>query len=198
MSEPARRRAGWDDLLDVREGFVGEIVGGQLQVHPRPGPPHAETASDLGAVLTPAFKFGRGGPGGWVILDEPRVDLSGDIRVPDLAGWRSERYERPARGPYTVVPDWICEVLSPATATVDRTEKLPLYQRCGVSFLWLVDPLGFTLEAYRLEEQGYLLLVTASGRDVVRAPPFDAIELELALLWGDRFDGAASRRDEED
>lgn len=176
-------------MLDVPEGYVGEIVGGELVVHPRPGPPHAEASSVLGGLLTPPFRIGRGGPGGWVILDEPRIDFAGDIRVPDIAAWRSERYARPDDGPYTVVPDWVCEVLSPATGVSDRTQKLPLYQRCGVRHVWLVDPLGFSLEVFRLGSEYYELILTAHGDDVVRAEPFDAIELELGVVWGDRFGG---------
>jgi len=192
MPEAAKHHATWDDLLDVPQGCIGEIVDGDLVVQPRPGPPHSETASDLGGILTPAFKFGRGGPGGWVIIDEPDLSLLDDIRVPDLAGWRVQRYRRPAAGPYLVVPDWICEVLSPSTAVNDRIRKLPLYQRAGVDFVWLVDPIGFSLEAYQRQEHGSLLLVTAGGRDIVRVPPFDAIERELALLWGDRFEESGS------
>lgn len=195
MSEPAPRKANWDDLLDVEEGYVGEIVDGELRVHPRPGAPHAETTSDLGGLLTPPFRFGRGGPGGWVIVHEPRVAFGDEIRVPDLAGWHSERYQRPVQGPYSVVPDWICEVLSPGTAVTDRTEKLPLYAHCAVPFLWLVDPVGCSLEAYRLQADAYLLIVTARGNGQLRVPPFDAIELELGLLWGDRFDPNAPVRE---
>ena len=188
MSEPARRRATWEDLFDVPEGRTGEIVNGELRLLPRPAPPHSETASDLGGLLTPPFRFGRGGPGGWVLVDEPELELLEDIRVPDLVGWRRERYERPTRGPYTVIPDWICEVLSPSTAVTDRVEKLPLYARAGVPYVWLVDPLGFSLEVYRRVEEGYLLVLTAQGHAMLRIPPFEAIEFELGLLWGDRYD----------
>ena len=80
MSEPGPRKANWDDLLDVKEGYIGEIVDGELRVHPRPGAPHAETTSDLGGLLTPPFRFGRGGPGGWVIVHEPRIALRDEIR----------------------------------------------------------------------------------------------------------------------
>ncbi len=184
-------------MLDVREGYVGEIVGGQLRVHPRPGAPHAETTSDLGGLLAAPFRFGRGGPGGWVIVDEPRVSLVEDIRVPDLAGWRTERYTRPDEGPYRVVPDWICEVLSPRTAILDRTEKLPLYARAGVACVWLIDPVGCTLEVYRRQADGYLLALTARGNATLRITPFDAIELELGLFWGDRFDPNAPLDSEE-
>jgi Uma2 family endonuclease len=94
-----------------------------------------------------------------------------------------------------VIPDWICEVLSPGTAVSDRTEKLPLYARCAVPFLWLIDPVGCSLEAYRLQADAYLLIVTARGNGQLRVPPFDAIELELGLLWGDRFDPDAPVRE---
>jgi Uma2 family endonuclease len=195
VSEPAPRKATWDDLLDVREGYIGEIIDGELHVHPRPGAQHAETTSDLGGLLTPAFRFARGGPGGWVIVHEPRVAFASDIRVPDLAAWRAERYQRPVEGPYTVIPDWICEVLSPGTAVTDRTEKLPLYARCSVPWLWLIDPVGCSLEAYRREQEGCLLIITVHGLGRLRVPPFDAIELELDLLWGGRFDATARSKD---
>jgi Uma2 family endonuclease len=187
MATPARKLAGWDDLLDVPEGFVGEIVDGEVVAHPRPGGPHTEVASDLGGLLQGPFQFGSdGGPRGWRILDEPRIAFGSEIRVPDLAGWHLERYVRPESGPFVVAPDWICEVLSPSTAIGDRTRKLPLYARHAVSFLWLVDPVGCSLEVYRLTAEGYLLALAIAGKEKVRAAPFDAIELDLALLWGDR------------
>lgn len=187
MILPASRQATWDDLLSVPDDCLGEIVNGELVLHPRPAAPHLETASDLGGLLTGAFRFGRGGPGGWVIIHEPRIAFGTDVRVPDLGGWRDERYRRPVSGPYTTIPDFICEVLSPGTAVQDRTEKLPLYATHGVQFVWLVDPLGCALEAYRLESTNYLLVIIARGKRSLRVPPFDAIELELELLWGDRW-----------
>jgi hypothetical protein len=47
------------------------------------------------------------------------------------------------------------------------------------------------------DEEGYLLIVAAHGVARLRVPPFDAIELELGLLWGDRFDPNAPRGQEE-
>ena len=50
---------------------------------------------------------------------------------------------------------------------------------------WLVDPVERTLEVYRLADAHWSLLATFSDDERVRAEPFDAIELELGLLWAD-------------
>lgn len=182
------RPATWADLLAVPEGYIGEIVAGELIMTPRPAPPHIEAASDLGTLLGASFRFGMGGPGGWIILHEPRIAFVEDIRVPDLAGWRKERYVAPEKGPYTVMPDWIAEVLSPSTVRTDRGEKLDLYLAHGVRHVWLIDPVAHTLEVYRAQgsapERAWLRVKTFTRPEKVRAEPFDAIELDLALLWG--------------
>jgi len=86
-----RRRATYDDLLEVPDRLVAEIVDGELFTTPRPALRHAQAASALGGELSGPFHRGRGGPGGWIILDEPELHLGADIVVPDLAGWRRTR-----------------------------------------------------------------------------------------------------------
>jgi Uma2 family endonuclease len=73
--------------------------------------------------------------------------------------------------------------LSPSTEDFDRAEKLPIYAREGVAHAWLLDPDVKTLEVFRLDGETYRLIYTWRGDAVVRAEPFDAIELELAALW---------------
>ena len=185
MTQPARRPATYEDIVALPEHLVGEIVDGELVVSPRPAVPHAVGASALGATLVTRMQFGDGGPGGWWILDEPELHLSDHVVVPDIAGWRREHMPAPPRDAFiTVTPDWVCEVLSPATSRFDRTRKLPLYARLGVSHLGLLDPILETLETYRLENGHWILLGTHAGEDIVRVEPFEAIELNLQRLWG--------------
>ena len=174
----------------VPEGMVGEILDGELHAMPRPARPHTKAASVLGGELYGPFRRGRGGPGGWVILDEPEIHLGPrpDKVVPDLAGWRRERMPDelgPSDAPahYDVVPDWVCEILSPGTEATDRGKKMRIYRREGVGHAWLINPITRTLEVYRLETGRWILLDTFEEDTVVRAEPFDAIELPLALLW---------------
>ena len=184
MAEPAKRAATYEDLCAVPDTRVAEILFGVLYSFPRPASPHAAAASSLGEELGPPFKRGRGGPGGWVILDEPELHPAADIVVPDLAAWRRERMpEMPHTAAFVLAPDWVCEVLSPSTAALDRTDKATVYAREGVVHMWHVDPIARTLEVFQLECCRYVRLRAWRDDAVVRAEPFDAIELDLAVLW---------------
>ncbi|GAC1574672.1 MAG: hypothetical protein NVS3B20_06290 [Polyangiales bacterium] len=184
MADAAARRAIYADLLAVPRHLVAEIIHGAVVTHPRPGAPHANASSTLGWALTGPFRFGKGGPGGWVILDEPELHLGEHILVPDLAGWRRERMrEIPNTAAFELAPDWICEVVSPSTSATDRADKLPIYAAEQVGHAWLIDPLAHTLEVFRLDGAGWRLAATFRDDAIVRAEPFDAIELELAVLW---------------
>lgn len=184
MPVPVKRRATYEDLLQVPEHKVAEIVDGELHVSPRPSSRHALAASGLDRTLGPAFHDGRGGPGGWWILFEPELHFGEEVLVPDLAGWRRERLpEFPDTAAFTLAPDWVCEVVSPSTERLDRAKKMPAYGRKGVPYLWVVNPLTRTLEVYRLADGRWVLLSTHGGDARVRAEPFEAVELELGSLW---------------
>ena len=179
-----KTQATYADLMKLPEHVVGEIVDGELIVSPRPALPHARVSSSLGFDLGGPFDRGRGGPGGWWILDEPELHLGRDVLVPDLAGWRRERVPvLPRTASLDVSPDWVCEVVSPATAQTDRGRKMGVYAREKVPHLWLIDPLARTLEAYRLEPDGWKLVATHVEDAKVRVVPFEAIELELSSWW---------------
>ena len=174
----------WDLYERVPEELRAEVIGGALIVEPRPAGDHAVAASSLGGELYGPFQRGRGGPGGWIILDEPELRLGGDAFSPDLAGWRRERLPNPqAMTSFTLAPDWICEVLSPSTEHRDRQEKMAAYARERVAWLWLLSPKKKCLEAYRLEGDGYRGLGEWADGAKARIAPFEAIELELSVLW---------------
>jgi Uma2 family endonuclease len=186
MTEPAARRATYEDVLAAPAHMVAEVLDGVLHLSPRPAGPHCMAASTLGGELATPFHRGRGGPGGWLIVDEPELHLGGDILVPDLAGWRRQRLPKYPNAPYvTLAPDWICEVLSPKTHRLDRVEKKAVYAREAVQYLWIIDPLERTLESFELINGRWTELGSFAGDAKVRAVPFDAIELELGVLWQD-------------
>ncbi|RYZ64997.1 MAG: Uma2 family endonuclease [Proteobacteria bacterium] len=183
--DAARRNATYEDLLALPPHVTGQILFGVLHAFPRPAPKHARAASVLGGELGPPFDRGRNGPGGWVILDEPELHLGPHVVVPDLAGWRRARMpEMPVdKAFFTLAPDWVCEVLSPSTAAVDRGDKRAVYAAHGVSHLWFVDPEACILEVLALDGETYRVLDVFSGGGDVHAAPFDELPLELGALW---------------
>ncbi len=184
MVSAAPKVATYEDVRSLPDNVVGELIQGSLVVSPRPAGPHAKAVSVLGMDLGSPFQRGRGGPGGWVILYEPELHLRPDVLVPDLAGWRRERMpDVPDVASFELAPDWICEVLSPSTARVDRVQKMPIYLREGVNHVWLVDPRARTLEVYRRGEGNWVLLQSYGNDALVRAEPFAEVELELSALW---------------
>ena len=134
--------------------------------------------SSLGYELVGPFQNGRGGPGGWWIIAEPELHFIHDteVDVPDLAGWRRERMPLLPEGHrFTVVPDWVCEILSVHRPSNDREVKMPIYAQFGVAYAWLIDPRARTLEAYALEAGAWREIGCFSGSERVAVAPFDAV-----------------------
>jgi Uma2 family endonuclease len=181
--------ATYEDLLRLPENMVGEIIDGELVATPRPAARHSLAASMLGGDLTVSFgrnPKGGGGPGGWWILDEPELHFGKDVLVPDLAGWRRERMPKvPDTTAIELAPDWVCEVVSPSTARIDRTRKMRVFKRVKVGHLWLLDPIARTLEVFRLESKGWLRVSDHDGNEPVRAEPFEAVQLDPSQWWGE-------------
>lgn len=178
------RPATYADIEALPENLVGEIIFGVLHTHPRPAPRHSRATSRLGIEIGGPFDRGRGGPGGWIILDEPELHLGQHVIVPDIAGWPRERMPRlPETAFFETPPDWVCEVLSPSTARIDRTDKLAVYAAFNVSHAWYVDPEAKTLEVFALHEGKWRLDATFKDDEAVSAPPFEVHTFPLDVLW---------------
>lgn len=177
----------YDALAALPEGVTGEILDGQLHAQPRPSGRHARAESALHSKLFRGYDDGDGGPGGWWILVEPELHFVRDreVAVPDIAGWTRARLPRmPDDQRFDVVPDWLCEILSPSTESKDRRIKMPLYARYGVPHVWLVDPVARTLEVFVLDEGAWKATGAYRGdQSGVRAEPFTEVAIDLASLW---------------
>ncbi|MEJ2388537.1 MAG: Uma2 family endonuclease [Chromatiaceae bacterium] len=184
--QPAPQPTLYDLLESLPEGLTGEILDGQLHTMPRPSAPHGRASAMLSDGIFGPYDRGRGGPGGWWIFVEPEVHFIRDreVAVPDLAGWKRQRMPDPPQDQrFEVVPDWVCEIVSPSTESKDRRIKMPLYARYAVPFAWLVDPIARTLEAYTLEAGNWREIGRFSTADQVTIAPFEAVTLDLDGLW---------------
>jgi Uma2 family endonuclease len=186
MAEAARNQTLYEALEALPEGLTGEILDGQLHTQPQPTARHQAAASKLGGKLIDPYSEGKGGPGGWWIIDEPEIHFVRDkvVVVPDLAAWRRERMpDLPVDQRFEVVPDWVCEILSPSTRSKDREIKMPLYARHGVGNAWLIDPDAETLEAYELRGAEWTQLGVYGVDDTPAAAPFEVAAFRVGDLW---------------
>jgi len=172
---------------DLPENLVGKIIQGRLVTHPRPAPRHARSYSSLGMQIGGPYDLGRGRPGGWWILDEPELH---QVITSWCPPWPAGAASACLGCPTPPGPSWLwtgsARSCHPPSARLDRAEKLPLYAGVGVGHAWLVDPDLRLLEAYENRLDGrWLLLGSFQDDATVPIPPFEAVDLELALLWAD-------------
>ncbi len=182
----APKLATYADLLALPEGVRAELIAGVVEVLPAPRPRHANVQRALGRFVGGPFHDddGFGGPGGWWIFLEVDVSLTpGDVVRPDLSGWRRDRLSQPDVRPLTVVPDWVCEIASPSTASRDRVIKRRLYARSGVAHYWIVDPVARSIEAMTLRDGAWMETGVYGEDDLARIAPFEAVEIPVGRLF---------------
>ena len=189
MSDPTKKKATHEDLRSVPENKTGEIIKGELVITSEPSwKPHL-AATLLNDMLVPHHLDGEHGSGGWVFRLRPIIELGDSVLVPDLAGWKKERFPQEVVSDWiSVVPDWVCEILSEDTVILDKTKKMPIYAQYGLSYLWLIDPQHKTLglvSAYELDLQSGLWAWLGGhfDGDKMRSVPFQEIEFEFSALF---------------
>ncbi|MBX3156495.1 MAG: Uma2 family endonuclease [Deltaproteobacteria bacterium] len=179
------------DLAAIADHDRLEIIGGSIVEKAVPSPDHAFTKARLGGLLHGFNRRpGRRGPGGWWILPEIHVEYrTGEVYCHDVAGWRRERVpEFPTTWPTKLRPDWVCEIVSPKHERNDLVVKPRTLHGVEVPHYWAVHPEEKMLLVHRWDTAGYTVVLTATSGDRVRAEPFEAIELDVAELFGDETD----------
>jgi Uma2 family endonuclease len=183
--DPARKKPTIADLEALPANIKGEIIEGVLYTMTRPRGPHQRTTTIIGGNIGGPFDHGKGGPGGWWILVEPGIELPNTPEIaPDVAGWRRERLpELKHDEPIRVVPDWVCELLSPSTRRHDVLVKKPYYAKVGVGHHWLVDVEARTLTAYRLQSGLWVEVGVFGDETEARVEPFADVPLDVSSWW---------------
>jgi Uma2 family endonuclease len=175
--------------LAIRPGDArAEIIHGAIVEKASPSAEHGSSQLAFGAALGRRFQRGPGGrwPGGWWFGSEIEIEYeTHEVYLHDVAGWRRDRVpQRPSGHPVGTRPDWACELLSPSNAKRDLVDKFQVLHTSRVPHYWIADPLEQTLIVHRWEPGGYLVVLTAAAGDVVRAEPFDPVELRISTLFG--------------
>lgn len=191
----APKLATYEDLrafTDAGDDLGAELIHGIITPRIGQGGEHGSTQVALGSWIGRRFGRVRGErwPGGWWFASETELQYeTHEVLRHDLMGWRRERMpERPQGRPLRLTPDWVCEIASPSTENRDMVDKMPVVHRARVPYFWIVRPLEKTLFVHRWTPDGYVVRAAAASGDLVRAEPFDAVELRVAVIFGDEDD----------
>jgi len=184
----AKKFATIDDLLSVPEEHRAELINGDLIYHGQASPRHGKAQRTLGGILDPFDrKGGTGGPGGWWILTEAGVRYS--LRTAcrhDLAGWKRDRLPLLPDDEYvSIIPDWVCEILSPSNRNNDLVHKKAVLHQAQVPHYWIIDPNDKTISVHRWAEAGYINIANCVAGQRAKLEPFEAVEVDIAYLLGD-------------
>ncbi|MBK5940966.1 Uma2 family endonuclease [Halochromatium roseum] len=183
----AERYSTIDDLLAWPGTEPVELIDGDIVQRPMSRFEHGQVQTALIGQAFPLVMQRQ--PGGWWIVPEISVRYNAHhCPSHDLAGWRKERLPQRPAGIMTILPDWVCEILSPGHERKDTVTHFLRLQRAGVPFYWIVSPQDHALIAYALDAGSYRAVFTAEGLDEARAevriPPFTEIAIDLGLLFG--------------
>lgn len=186
MTSAARYRATAEDFLAIPESRrFHELIDGEIIEKANPSFEHGDAQGAISHLLFP-FRRAGGPPGGWWFASEVEVRIGEHICRPDVSGWRRERVpDRPKGSPVEFIPDWICEILSSSNKRIDLVRKKRIYHAHRVFHYWIVDPDLETLTVHRWHSDGYLEVLVAERGQRVHAEPFDAIEVNVGVIFGE-------------
>lgn len=187
----AIRRQTIDDLIQAwAKDERLELIDGEIVQRPMARFEHGLAQSGLNFQVQAQQSTGGKQPGWWIVTEVSVRYNEHQCPSHDLAGWRRERLPKPLAGVVTMVPDWVCEILSPDHERKDLVHNLLLLQRVGVPYYWIISPEDRSLIAYALDDGHYKVIFSAQYPkgdmpERVRIPPFEAGEIDLGAVFGD-------------
>lgn len=158
-----------------------ELLRGKIIMNPPAGWPHGSVESN---IHTPLATFVRAHGLGIMLGSSAGYDLpSGDTVEPDISFIATERLTAgpaPQPGKFVrIVPNLVVEILSPATAQKDRTEKKTIYEENGVEEYWLVDTKRHEITVYVLTGKRFGRGKVYTARDMLSSRTLKGFTLRL-------------------
>lgn len=169
----------WVKLGDVKPPY--ELIAGKLVQKMVNSGKHSWATTQFSSICV-VWAYATG----WLFFQEgPGLRFGGqEGYVPDLMGYPPDATIDLSSSYYKNKPPFVAaEVLSPATAHIDRTHKKEVYARGGVKLYLLIDVDAHTLEVYRLENGVYGEPEVLRDNDVWQPPELSGLRVELAHLW---------------
>ena len=128
-----------DDIYALPEGERAELIDGHMYMMAPPSRRHQKISMELSSIIREYIRSHKGkcevyaAPFAVYLDERSNTYVESDISVicdPNKLD------DRGCKG----APDWIIEIVSPASKKMDYLLKLLKYRSCGVKEYWIVDP----------------------------------------------------------
>ncbi len=160
------------------DGWIYEVIEGELYTSPPPIPIHQENSGNLLVAFHDYAKKHNAGK----VYDAPieviLADWANPVQ-PDIVFITKERLHIIKRSRIEGAPDIIVEVLSPSNWITDRREKFQAYAKAGVREYWLVNPWARVIELFVLRDQRYELIGKYGVGEIVRSEVLSGFEVKV-------------------
>ncbi len=107
-----------------------------------------------------------------------------DVVQPDLVFVANGREHVVTSANIQGAPDLVVEILSPSTASMDRTTKRDLYAEHGVKEYWIADPVAQTVAVMLLRDGRFDVVGEYGREDALTSPTLEGLTLELGRVFG--------------
>jgi Uma2 family endonuclease len=175
-----------DFLLFPDDGKRHELIDGEHYVTPSPNTKHQVV---LGNVHFMVRTWLESNPVGRVFFAPFDVVFTQfDVVEPDLLYMSNARAETILTSKHvTGAPEIVVEIGSPGTRKRDETIKRRLYERCGVSEYWVVDPELDIVRVYRSDAGrfGKPTELSTDAGDVLTTPVLAGLEMPLVRIFAE-------------
>ena len=154
-----------------------ELLDGDLIAIATPGELHQSVSAQLGWRLVQFASENNLGRVYHAPFDVVLSEL--DVVQPDLLYVSTERTHIITPENIQGAPDLVVEILSPSTATRDRTFKRTLYARHGVKEYWMVDTSAKDITVLLLGDRGFEVVDVYGESKALTSPKLRGFRLKL-------------------
>lgn len=167
-----------EDIYNLPDGQRAELINGELYMLAAPTVSHQRLSMVLSNSI---FNYIQSNKGDCEVFSSPfAVFLNANYEIylePDISVIcdKNKLTDEGCKG----APDWIIEIVSPSSRSMDYNKKLFRYRTAGVREYWIVDPINLRITVYNFEFDTY---GEYSFSDNVKAGIFEDFEIDFAQI----------------
>ena len=167
-----------DDINNLPDGQRAELIDGELYMMAAPSRIHQEYITEFTYLIKDFIKNKNGdcrvypAPFAVFLNADDKIYLEPDISV---ICDKNKLTDEGCKG----APDWIIEIVSPTSRSMDYNKKLFKYRTAGVREYWIVDPMKQFIMAYNFEHDTF---EQYSFTDKVKAGIYDDFEIDFSKI----------------